>query len=182
MQKMLGVTLVELVVAIIIGMILLALGTVSLRGFLIDNALDNVSGDLFNAIHSARSQAIALGNTVTLCYVDSTQTCKSSGVQQLRMFLDVDNDGVLNTSKTPPDVSLMNSVSLGSYVTISNSQSRLRFSPEGLLLNNASTTTIYNNESGCRAVKIIVDSSGSSQLCKATDAGSGGCPSGSYCP
>lgn len=182
MRKMLGVTLVELVVAIVIGMILLALGTVSLRGFLIDNAIDNASGDLFNAIHSARSQAIALGRTVTLCYADSTQTCKSSGVQQLRMFLDVDNDGVLKTTNTPPDVSLMNSAVSGNYLTITNNQSRLRFSAEGLLLNNASTTTIYNKESGCRAVKIIVDSAGSSLLCKAADAGSGGCPSGSYCP
>lgn len=181
MNKMLGVTLVELIVAIIIGMILMALGTVSLRGFLIDNAIDNASGDLFNAIHAARSQAIALGSNVTLCYADSNKSCNKIGPQML-MFIDSNADSQLNTAGTKPETSLMNSILLGNFVSISTAQNQLRFSPDGLLLDSAATLTIYNKESGCRATRVIVDRSGSSLLCKATDAGTGGCPSGSYCP
>lgn len=181
MNKMLGVTLIELIVAIIIGMILMSLGTLSLRGFLIDNAIDNASGDFFNAVHSARSQAIALGSTVTLCYANSSKSCVSSNGQQLQMFIDTDNDGVLKTTATA-EVSLMNSLQLGQYISITSNQQLLRFSADGLLLNAGTTMTFYNKESGCRAAKVIVDLSGSSLLCKASDAGINGCPSGSYCP
>lgn len=134
MNKMLGVTLIELIVAIIIGMILMSLGTLSLRGFMIDNAIDNASGDFFNAVHSARSQAIALGSTVTLCYANSSKSCVSSNGQQLQMFIDTDNDGVLKTTATA-EVSLMNSLQARPiHLSITSNQQLLRFSPDAIIV------------------------------------------------
>lgn len=76
-----GFTLVELMVALVLGGILLAMGVSSFRGAISNNRLSDQSNDLVAAMTLARSQAITTNRAVTFCRADSDAATVCSGSQ-----------------------------------------------------------------------------------------------------
>ncbi|TXH62823.1 MAG: prepilin-type N-terminal cleavage/methylation domain-containing protein [Tolumonas sp.] len=177
-----GFTLIELLITIVIGVILLTVGVPSMQQFLISSAVTHESNNLFNAFHSARSQAIALNQDIVLCYANTTNTCTTTSLDHLLIFADKDKNGVLDTANADPDVVLLVGGTVSNRITITLPQATYRFTQEGMLRSNGSTITLYNKDSSCTARKLIVSLSGSAQMCDYSKAGTLGCPTGSYCP
>ena len=177
-----GFTLIELLITIVIGVILLTVGVPAMQQFVISSAVTHESNNLFNAFHSARSQAIALNQDVVICYANTANTCVTTSPDHLLIFADKDKNGALNTGNPDPDVVLLVGGTVNNRITITIPQANYRFTQEGMLRSNGSTLTLFNNESGCTARKLIVSLSGSAQMCDYSKAGTLGCPTGSYCP
>lgn len=75
MKKHSGFTLVELLITLIIVSILLAIGLPSLKSFLQGNQLVAGTNELLSAIHIARSEAIKLQTSVTICGSTNGTSC-----------------------------------------------------------------------------------------------------------
>lgn len=70
-----GFTLIELIVAISIAAILLAIAVPSYSGSQLNSQLRASANDLIGSINLARSEAIKRGTTVTLCASSNGESC-----------------------------------------------------------------------------------------------------------
>ncbi|MCP5152293.1 MAG: GspH/FimT family pseudopilin [Ectothiorhodospiraceae bacterium] len=70
MRKQRGITLVELIVALVVAGILAALGAPSLRDIFRNNARSTRLNDMVLALNYARSQAVGRSARITVCEVD----------------------------------------------------------------------------------------------------------------
>ncbi len=180
-MKSTGFTLIELMITIVVGIILITIGVPGIRQFINSTAVEQESNNLFNALHSARSQALALNQDIVLCYANESDTCVSAGFSHLLIFVDKNKDGQLQTANADPDVVLLSGSALNNRLTVLSPRTTYQFTHEGIIRGTGTTITLYNNESGCIARKILLSVSGRAQMCTTSDAGSNGCPSGNYC-
>ncbi len=74
-----GVTLIELMVAMVIMAILLAVGVPSFRSLLAGNRLSSSSNELVSALALARSEAVRRGARITVCKSADGATCTTAG-------------------------------------------------------------------------------------------------------
>ena len=81
MKRCTGFTLIELIITVAIAAIVMAIGIPSFRDTIRENRLTTYNNQFITALNLARSEAINLGSTVTLCSSDGA-TCKSGGYQQ----------------------------------------------------------------------------------------------------
>ncbi len=79
MKKHSGFTLIELMITLIIIGVLLVVGVPSLKAFMQDNQLVASTNELISAVHVARSEAIKLNNSVTICESTDGTSCTSPG-------------------------------------------------------------------------------------------------------
>ena len=93
-------TLVELLIAIVVVSILLALGVPGLQDFVKNNRLTGQANDLVVAIQMARSEAVKRGTGGIICASDDEVTCKTGADKDdwstgWIVFSDYDQDGSL---------------------------------------------------------------------------------------
>jgi type IV fimbrial biogenesis protein FimT len=74
-----GFTLIELMVTISILAILLAIAIPSFQGLIASSRLTSAHNDLLSALAQARSNAIKVGNRVTVCMSANGTSCASTG-------------------------------------------------------------------------------------------------------
>lgn len=67
-------TLIELMVALAVGVIILAIGVPSFMGMMSSNQVAGYSNDFVGAIRLARSEAVKRGSDVAICASNSDQT------------------------------------------------------------------------------------------------------------
>ena len=91
-----GVTLIELMIAVAIAAILLALAAPSFQQALGKNRLSSAASELTGAVQLARAEAIRNNRRVTLCRSADGSTCSSSSSTWPGwiLFVDTDGDGV----------------------------------------------------------------------------------------
>ncbi|WP_156775423.1 GspH/FimT family pseudopilin [Hydrogenophaga sp. RAC07] len=100
-----GFTLIELMVAIAILAILLAVGVPSFQSFIASSRLTTANNDFVGAMTLARSEAIRRGNRVTVCKSADLNTCTTAGGWQQGwiVFVDTTRSGAaaeVNTGET----------------------------------------------------------------------------------
>lgn len=100
-----GFTLIELMVAVAILAILLAVGVPSFQSFIASSRLTTANNDLVGAITLARSEAIRRGSRVTVCKSANSTACTDDGGWQQGwiVFIDTTRAGVnaeVNTGET----------------------------------------------------------------------------------
>lgn len=78
-SRQLGFTLVELLVAVSIAAILLAVGIPSFRSAIASNRLTSTTNDLVGSLAQARSEAIRRGVRVTVCMSANGTACATTG-------------------------------------------------------------------------------------------------------
>ncbi len=95
-----GFTLVEMLVAISIAAILLAVAVPSFQGLIKRNATENLQSRLASALTAARSEAASRNIVTTICSSDNGATCVadkwSSG---WIVFIDIDTDGTWDSGE-----------------------------------------------------------------------------------
>lgn len=131
-MKNAGFTLMELMIAIALGVILLGIGIPSLSHLLGSNSLATQEKILLNTLHYARQQAISHQQTVTLCLTTTNGTeeqCVTGGATRLLVFIDSNPDQKLNGS----EVTITASPEFPADLAISADTQALRFTPDGTI-------------------------------------------------
>lgn len=113
-RRMAGVTMVELMVTVGVAAVLAATAVPSMQSFVRVSQVRTAANELAVALATARSEAVKRGNPVTVCKsADVTLAqplCTGSTAVPWRqgwiMFVDHDQDGVIDTSGSLPDVRL----------------------------------------------------------------------------
>lgn len=100
-----GLTLIELMVTIAILAILLSVAVPSFQAMIASSRLTSASNDLLVTLAQARSNAIRVGNRVTVCMSSDGATCTTSGgwEQGWITFIDTTRSGtdaVVDTGET----------------------------------------------------------------------------------
>lgn len=96
-----GVTLIELLVALSVLSILLAVGVPSFGQFTVNTRLNSYSNTLFSHISLARSEAIKRNARVAVCKSSDGSSCASSGdwSQGWVVFVDLDNSASIGSGE-----------------------------------------------------------------------------------
>lgn len=113
-RRMAGVTMIELMVTVGVAGVLAATAVPSMQSFVRVSQVRTAANELAMALATARSEAVKRGNPVTVCKsADVTLAqplCTSSGSVPWRqgwiMFVDHDQDGVIDSAGALPDVRL----------------------------------------------------------------------------
>ncbi|HEH9400680.1 TPA: GspH/FimT family pseudopilin [Aeromonas sobria] len=138
-MKNAGFTLMELMIAIALGVILLGIGIPSLSNLLGSNNLASQEKSLLNHLNYARQQAISNQQTVTLCLATITNsveeciTANQNGATRLIAFIDSNSDQKLNSGETTISASPAFPVALA----ISADAQALRFTPDGTITSDS---------------------------------------------
>ncbi|MGY3851453.1 GspH/FimT family pseudopilin [Aeromonas aquatilis] len=164
-MKNAGFTLMELMIAIALGVILLGIGIPSLTNLLGSNNLATQEKSLLNHLNYARQQAVSNQQTVTLCLttitlinniaVEGCIPANASGTNRLLAFIDSNSDLKLNGS----EVTIAASPEFPAELTISADAQALRFLPDGTLA-TGSNATFSICISGENEVEIKIKASG----------------------
>tara|TARA_R100001143_G_scaffold63457_2_gene70622 strand:+ start:899 stop:1513 length:615 start_codon:yes stop_codon:yes gene_type:complete len=141
-----GYTMMEILMVIAVAAILVAVAVPSLEDTVSRNARDSIQLDLMSSLALARSQAVTLSATVSVCHSSNQSTCSnttgSDWNQGWLVFSDFDADGVVDSGdgdeilriNVPGSdivtIELMNS----SNATISNEM--VQFDDDGFLANS----------------------------------------------
>jgi type IV fimbrial biogenesis protein FimT len=73
-KKMIGVTLIELLVTLVVLSILITIGVPSFQDFMRSSRLSSVTNELSSALNIARSEAVRRGKKITVCMSDANQS------------------------------------------------------------------------------------------------------------
>lgn len=94
MKKIMGFTLVELMVTLAVGIIILGIGIPAFTGMMASNRTTGYANELIGALRLARSEAVKRGEGVTVCASNSGNTaCSGTNWQNgWLVFTDPDND------------------------------------------------------------------------------------------
>ncbi|CAG1020655.1 hypothetical protein MTYM_00425 [Methylococcales bacterium] len=157
MNKQHGVTLIELMIALAVLSILLSIAVPSFRQSIISNRLTTVTNEFMAAINFARSEAIKLGQSVTLCKSTDGSSCSTVNTVYWEdgwiVFADANADGDLDVGETLLRVwpALQSPYSLRS----SAFPNFLRYNPQGAASNNGNFAACHDSaEVGAKAVII----------------------------
>jgi type IV fimbrial biogenesis protein FimT len=94
-----GFTLIEMLVTVAVSSILIGIAVPSIRDISIKNRLSAYANELVSAVNIARSEAVRRGSTVSVCKSNDEQTCSGSWSDGWIVFVDKDNDRVVDTGE-----------------------------------------------------------------------------------
>lgn len=153
-----GFTLLELMIAVSLGVILLGIGAPAMSSLLSENSLRFESRTLLKYLRFARSQAIDNQQSVTACLANASDNCVTANPTQLLVFVDNDApaDNILNNS----DQFLARTAAFTGTLTISNNRISTTFSPDGTSLGSNATISLCS--SGNAQVNLVIAQSGRS--------------------
>jgi type IV fimbrial biogenesis protein FimT len=97
MKRVNGFTLLELIVTMTILVITLTLGIPSLHQWIQRSKTTNLQYTLLHSIHYARTQAIQLQSTITVC--SGVRHCEDDWGSHVIIFNDLDSNGVLGSNE-----------------------------------------------------------------------------------
>ncbi len=97
-----GYTMLEILMVIAIAAILLAVALPSMRDTISRNARDSIQLDLLTSLSLARSQAVTLSVTTSVCHSSNQTSCSNSAgsdwTEGWLVFSDFDSDGVVDSA------------------------------------------------------------------------------------
>lgn len=101
MRRQRGLTLVELMVTLAVGIILLAVALPMYRSITANNRVAGQTNALVSALQLARSEAVTRLAPVTVCARSNDTTCGTSAnwSNGWLVFVDADDDGVLDAGE-----------------------------------------------------------------------------------
>lgn len=159
-----GVTLTELLFAMMILAILVVIAVPSFRGASLPSRLTSAANDLHASVQIARSEAIKNNSATVLCISTDGESCAGSGDwEQGWIVLDV-NDNVLHSQPALPD---------GFKIVESGGLFQLQFQPIGVGASAATFTVCRQDPLGNQERVVTVTAAG---LSRVTTTETGTCP------
>ena len=165
-----GFTLIELMITIAILAILMAVAIPSFQAMIASTRLTSAKNDLLSTLARARSEAIKVGNRVTVCMSADGATCASSGgwEQGWISFIDTTRSGTSAAVDTG-EVITTTSPALTPGIVINGNLSYISFSSDGQSKSmtgdpNTGTMRICNTSAALsndkRASNLVLNSAG----------------------
>lgn len=179
-----GVTLLELMVAIAVAGVLLAIGVPSFKNFVLDSRRISLGNDLLASMMMARSESIKQGQPIMVCSSTDGVNCASSsgwnsgwiigpiGATSDQVIRYVKNDG--GSTTVASSVGGIAFQQFGSCQVQTSSSGTSSYSCAGASLVTTICDTQKSNYNGsyiCRGSQVIVQTSGVAYL-RSTDADS----------
>ena len=153
-QDVKGFTLLELMIAVSLGVILLGIGAPAMSSLLNENTLLFESRTMLKYLRFARSQAVDNQQTVTACLANASDNCVTASPTQMLVFVDSNGNGVLNNNEQL----LARSTTFPTTLTASSNQTTPRFSPDGTSINTNGTLNLCSP--GNDQIDLVIDQSG----------------------
>lgn len=157
MNKQNGFTLIELMTTLSVAAILLSIAVPSFRESIIRSRLTTMTNEFVTAINFARSEAIKIGHSVTLCKSEDGSSCSTDNTVYWEngwiVFADTNANGSLDSGETLLRVwpALKSPYTLRS-TTFADF---LRYNPQGAASNNGNFAVCHDSEEkGAKAVII----------------------------
>lgn len=128
-----GVTLIELIVTLTIGVILLAIAAPAMTNFVQSNRFTSATNDFILDLSVARSEAMKRGTQTAVCRMGNGTTCVGTGGWDSGwiVFADVDTNAQSGIALTASDVVLRAHDRLPSGITLPNSANIIIYGPQG---------------------------------------------------
>ncbi len=161
-MKNAGFTLMELMIAIALGVILLGIGIPSLGSLLKDSTANYESERLIKILRFARTQAISDQQTVTACLINNDNECVEQDPVQLLVFIDDDGDAELDEG----EVEIARTPAFTLDATISSTRPRVLFAADGTSLGTNMTVRVCISEEP--RVDVVIAASGRSSKSETT--------------
>lgn len=149
-----GFTLLELMIAVSLGVILLGIGAPAMSSLLNENALKFESRTLLKYLRFARSQAIDNQQSVTVCLTNASDNCVTANPTQFLVFVDGNGNDIFNNGEQI----LARSPQLSDSLTAANNRTSTTFSPDGTSLGTNATITLCR--SGNAQINLVISPSG----------------------
>ncbi len=124
-------SLIELIIAITLISIISTIALPNLSTLLIKVRVDNKISELQRLLLITRSSAINKSGTVTMCPLNSSNTCQNLWKKQISIFTDINNNGVYEPSTN--DELLLVKEAINNDDTLHFSYTRISYQPTGLL-------------------------------------------------
>lgn len=149
-----GFTLLELMIAVSLGVILLGIGAPAMSSLLSENSLRFESRTLLKYLRFARSQAIDNQQSVTACLANASDNCVTANPTQFLVFIDDNGNDVFNNGEQL----LARSSQLSDSLTAANNRTSTTFSSDGTSLGTNATITLCR--SGNAQINLVISPSG----------------------
>ena len=170
-----GFTLIELLVTMSVAVILLTVAVPAFQTFVLNSRRVALANELVLALTYAKSEAVKRGIQVTVCSRQDDTTCAGSTTWDAGwlVFVDNDDDGVIDTGDTPPDVVLQVHPSLPAGSTLrAAADQRVTFDPTGFTPGFNDTFRLCDGRGTAEGRSIVVSAQGRVR----TAAGTASCP------
>ena len=131
MKKTQGFTLFELLISIAILGIVTAIAMPNLSDFIVKMRVDGEISQLQRMILTARSGAVNVEQNVTVCPLNSSNTCQNNWKGEITVFTDIDNDGVYEAGDNEERIAVKDANTTND--TLIFNHSRVTYSPDGTL-------------------------------------------------
>ena len=162
-----GFTIVELMIAIAIAAILLAVAVPSFTRFAQQRAVSLKTVQVRNALELARGLALSQHQVWTVCTVDAANSCVASGGLRLVIFRDDNGDNDLSVGETLQQEIDINSIEL--QLSASFGRDFMRFAGNGEALESGNFEVCSANQSVDYGRRVIVFRSGRIRLSSDSD-------------
>jgi type IV fimbrial biogenesis protein FimT len=160
-----GFTLVELMIAIAVFAILLAIAVPSFRDASLGARLSSIANNMVASVQLARSEAIKRNAAITLCASSDGSTCDDD--------VDWDTGWVVRDDGAGTVIQVQQSLPAGWKLTQSGGTSQLSFQPIGVGATAATFTACRSNPVGKQERVVTVTATGMAYV---TSTATGTCP------
>lgn len=175
-----GFSLIELLTALTVLAVLVALAMPSFTALINSNRLAAQSNEMVAGLQEARLEALRSNRRVTVCRSTDGATCNTAaGAPWMRWisFVDANRNGTVDGGET-----LLRSSSVKTPLQVTSTNQALTFRADGMARNSASGALIDNTFNICIPTthpaqnKRSVTLAGGSRVAVTTPAGNGACP------
>ena len=181
-HKKLGFTIIELMVTIAVAAIVITIAIPSMSDFIVKMRVDNEISQLNRLVLTARNTAISTEQTVTFCPLGENNVCTNNWDNELSVFIDLNGNGTYEPPATIPAIpappalpipyerilKVKSSTTAGDSITYLG-QSRITFSPTGILASGASTFLYCPSSDKALARALVLSISGRTVLSADSD-------------
>ena len=148
-----GFTLIELMTALTILSIVLAMSVPSFREFTRSNRVTATHNDLVTAFTLARSEALKRSTAVTVCASSDGATCTGANDWAVGWIVFVDGTGVAGEVNSPADVVLQAWAGVSGVTTVGGTTPYVQYTATGMVAPSAAANfDVYS--AGCAGPKL----------------------------
>ena len=131
MEKLRGFTLVELMVSCSILLILIMIAVPNFNEFITKFRVDSQITQLHRLLLITRNSAINYNQDVTLCPLNESLACTVNWQNELSVFIDFNDNGILNPNSNEKVIKVKTAVKSGVQLQYGLNRNKVKFSATG---------------------------------------------------